>query len=335
MVDQSTDIVPGEAEQGTKPDGDSFYEQDRELIARLLEGASQAEIAREFGITREWVRQRLSRNGFKGRNYRWIPDRSRLVRVLSDAGSFEEAAEKLALTPLRLRTAINHQGAVDALQEAQERWRQHLWEKHRYAYQSSLVLKIRARALQVGHTPTQGELRAVGVHHVELNRIFDSVPNAMRAAGLIPNDIGRPAASLPATFIEMFAPTTDLAEAYHRAEEIRASLEIIPEPAGFEHPAQLSISTSAYYRDPRVVAWVLTAAEGACEACGTKGYETDSGVAYLEVHHVVPLSKGGADTVWNAVAVCETCHGKLHRWNRRAELEADLYSRIVRLRRPL
>jgi hypothetical protein len=36
--------------------------------------------------------------------------------------------------------------------------------------------------------------------------------------------------------------------------------------------------------------------------------------------------------VSNAVAVCETCHGKLHRWVDRARMLAELTAQVDRLR---
>ena len=34
--------------------------------------------------------------------------------------------------------------------------------------------------------------------------------------------------------------------------------------------------------------------------------------AYLEVHHIVWLAKGGADALENVVALCPNCHRKMH-----------------------
>lgn len=36
-----------------------------------------------------------------------------------------------------------------------------------------------------------------------------------------------------------------------------------------------------------------------CQACGTKG---------VEVHHIVPLSKGGSDEPENLALMCSQCH---------------------------
>ncbi len=36
------------------------------------------------------------------------------------------------------------------------------------------------------------------------------------------------------------------------------------------------------------------------------------GKPYLEVHHIKWLSKGGADSIENAIALCPNCHSKMH-----------------------
>jgi hypothetical protein len=38
--------------------------------------------------------------------------------------------------------------------------------------------------------------------------------------------------------------------------------------------------------------------------------------------------------VTNVAAICETCHGKLHRWKYRQQFTDHLYSQISRLSRP-
>jgi HNH endonuclease. len=90
-------------------------------------------------------------------------------------------------------------------------------------------------------------------------------------------------------------------------------------------------ASSSFVRDPAVVAWVRDQASGYCEACGEQGNETDDGTLYLEVHHVLALADGGPDTVDNAVAICEVCHGKLHRWKERESMKSALIAQLPRL----
>lgn len=79
-------------------------------------------------------------------------------------------------------------------------------------------------------------------------------------------------------------------------------------------PTVVSISTKAFIRNPDVVVEVLKRADNICEYCNCLApFVSDSTRGgYLEVHHVVPLSENGDDTVENAVALCPNCHRHAH-----------------------
>jgi len=36
------------------------------------------------------------------------------------------------------------------------------------------------------------------------------------------------------------------------------------------------------------------------------------GSGKIEVHHIVPISRGGVTTLSNLISLCETCHAKRH-----------------------
>lgn len=79
-------------------------------------------------------------------------------------------------------------------------------------------------------------------------------------------------------------------------------------------PKRISVSVSAFLRNPDVVAEVLHRANGTCERCKQAApfFRRSDGSAYLEVHHAVRLADGGDDTVENARALCPNCHRKAH-----------------------
>lgn len=84
-------------------------------------------------------------------------------------------------------------------------------------------------------------------------------------------------------------------------------------PQGNKHPQKSTGVTPYYQRDPKVKAWVLNQAKGICEACRAPApFLAADGFPYLEVHHLIPLADGGADTITNAVALCPNCHRKIH-----------------------
>jgi hypothetical protein len=79
-------------------------------------------------------------------------------------------------------------------------------------------------------------------------------------------------------------------------------------------PERVRVITTAFRRNADVIVKVLDRAQGICERCGSAApfnRRTD-GAPYLEVHHKIPLSQGGHDTVSNAEALCPNCHRNKH-----------------------
>ena len=312
---------------------DKIHPNDIELVEMFRDGHTQIAIARKLEITRERVRQRLARNGLAGKSYGWAPPKEALEHSLAEAESVEHAAAMLGLERHRFEKAVGVRGVDEALANARRRWEESSRDDRRDERRWMTAATILRLALEVRHTPTGEELAEHGISHVELGRLWGSVPDAMRASGLMPNQAGRTPSTLPEELEHVLDPTADRGELAHRAWVLIDASEPERPPEGILVPQRDTLDCSQYVCDPRVAAWVLQEASGQCEACREMGYETDSGRSYLEVHHVIPLEAGGADTVWNAVGVCETCHGKLHRWKHRASLEQSLYERVERLRR--
>jgi 5-methylcytosine-specific restriction endonuclease McrA len=79
-------------------------------------------------------------------------------------------------------------------------------------------------------------------------------------------------------------------------------------------PEHEVVTAIVYRRNQDVVAEVLLRANGKCEDCGKDApfKRRKNGEPYLEVHHIVPLSEDGDDTVDNAMALCPNCHREAH-----------------------
>jgi 5-methylcytosine-specific restriction endonuclease McrA len=79
-------------------------------------------------------------------------------------------------------------------------------------------------------------------------------------------------------------------------------------------PKRRSQATMIYDRDPCVVTLRKQLANFRCEvdSCQSVQFRTERDEIFIEVHHLVPLSEGGADTLENTVAVCPTHHRLLH-----------------------
>ncbi|WP_413504910.1 HNH endonuclease [Serratia grimesii] len=78
-------------------------------------------------------------------------------------------------------------------------------------------------------------------------------------------------------------------------------------------PEITEVTTRVYKRSPYVVAEVLLRANGKCQSCKRDApFLKGDGTPFLEVHHIEWLSKGGEDSVENAIALCPNCHRQAH-----------------------
>ena len=79
-------------------------------------------------------------------------------------------------------------------------------------------------------------------------------------------------------------------------------------------PRPVMVVSRAYIRNQDVIREVLERAAGHCEDCRNPApfVRASDGSPYLEVHHIEMLSRGGLDTVENAIALCPNCHRKRH-----------------------
>lgn len=79
-------------------------------------------------------------------------------------------------------------------------------------------------------------------------------------------------------------------------------------------PDVINVLTKLYKRNQDVIVTVLERANGICEQCNQIApfLRSVDSTPYLEVHHKLPLSKGGEDTIENAIALCPNCHRKNH-----------------------
>jgi len=91
-------------------------------------------------------------------------------------------------------------------------------------------------------------------------------------------------------------------------------------------PSKIISSTSDFVRNPYVASATLIRSKGKCAmpGCCRELFLKDNEQPYLEVHHVVPLSEDGEDTLGNSVALCPSCHRELHLGKNRCELRNKL-----------
>lgn len=77
-------------------------------------------------------------------------------------------------------------------------------------------------------------------------------------------------------------------------------------------PERHEVHGNVWERNHRVRDAVLKRAAGQCEYCNSPGFKTLDGRIYLETHHVIPLSKSGADHIKNVAALCPNHHREAH-----------------------
>jgi predicted HNH restriction endonuclease len=91
-------------------------------------------------------------------------------------------------------------------------------------------------------------------------------------------------------------------------------------------PATRLLVSRDYDRNPLVIAVARMRASHRCEIrdCAHPTFETPEGVAYTEVHHIIPLAEGGEDTIENAASLCPAHHREIHLGKRAVELAGQL-----------
>lgn len=78
-------------------------------------------------------------------------------------------------------------------------------------------------------------------------------------------------------------------------------------------PFKSVMEVTVYQRNPAVREQALRRAKGKCGGCKADApFKKSSGRAFLEVHHIIPLSENGPDEIENVIALCPNCHRKAH-----------------------
>ena len=109
--------------------------------------------------------------------------------------------------------------------------------------------------------------------------------------------------------------------------------KISKKPLGNLKPEKRKAGVAGYVfaRDIDVVTWALQRSGGNCELCAKPApFERLDGTLFLEVHHIIPLSDGGTDTVENVAAVCPNCHRACHHARNMSELSIQLANKIAK-----
>ncbi len=91
------------------------------------------------------------------------------------------------------------------------------------------------------------------------------------------------------------------------------SLKVIAANQSTVKPKEATVSIKQIQRNVYIAEYARRRAGGICQLCGNKApFNRADGEPYLESHHIVWLSEGGADSIDNTVALCPNCHRKMH-----------------------
>ncbi len=83
-----------------------------------------------------------------------------------------------------------------------------------------------------------------------------------------------------------------------------------------------SVTSNSFIRSAEVVNETRKHANGMCQFCNQPAPFIDKkGNPYLEVHHVIWLSRGGEDSTANTVALCPNCHTRMHVLDKPEDIE--------------
>lgn len=92
-------------------------------------------------------------------------------------------------------------------------------------------------------------------------------------------------------------------------DDLRARAAAAPDG----HTTSEGARRKVYARSAALRVYVLRRADGDCEGCGAPApFRTAKLQPYLEPHHTTRLSDGGPDHPEHVIALCPTCHRRVH-----------------------
>ena len=92
-----------------------------------------------------------------------------------------------------------------------------------------------------------------------------------------------------------------------------------------------STTVTVRARDSAIRSYAIERSLGICESCDTPApFTTRNGLPYLEVHHIISLSEGGADHPENVAAVCPNCHRRTEKSQDSKEFNNKIMIKILK-----
>lgn len=115
-------------------------------------------------------------------------------------------------------------------------------------------------------------------------------------------------------------------------KELRAMASASATPQGHAPGARRNV----FYRSEALRVYVQRRANGRCEGCGEPApFLRKDGTPYLEPHHTTRVADGGPDHPNHVIALCPTCHRRVHSGEDGDQYNQELIGRIPALERGL
>jgi len=112
-------------------------------------------------------------------------------------------------------------------------------------------------------------------------------------------------------------------------------MDLLKDKASYikRNPTSVEQTIRIYPRNSILKNYVKRRSGYSCEVpdCDYVGFLKPNGEQYIEVHHIIPLSEGGEDSLLNTVALCPTCHRKLHYSENKEDLKIELQKYLDKL----
>jgi 5-methylcytosine-specific restriction enzyme A len=102
-----------------------------------------------------------------------------------------------------------------------------------------------------------------------------------------------------------------------------------------QQPKSRIAKRRVWERSRRLKVYVRRRAGGKCEGCGTPAPFVDThGHPYLEPHHTRRLTDGGPDDFNHVIALCPTCHRRVHHGQSGSEYNVQLKQKLQTIEAP-
>jgi len=99
------------------------------------------------------------------------------------------------------------------------------------------------------------------------------------------------------------------------------------------NPSKIEQKIQTYKRNNLLRSYIKQRSNYTCEMpkCNYASFTKSNGEKYIEIHHIMPLSEGGEDSIENTIALCPNCHREIHHSKNKEKLNKLLINYLKTL----